>query len=81
MKRASKIIAAGPFSLRTKSYLAAEARLVAEARRRYEMEAEGASTLALIRLEWRIWREVRSELKKRFPPQAMYCIAYSKFHA
>jgi len=81
MKRVAKIIADGPLSSRTKAYLAAESRLVAEVRRLHAGEANGASTLARIRLEWRIWREVRAELKKTFPPDALYSIARHKFRA
>jgi hypothetical protein len=72
MKRVAKIIADGPLSSRTKEYLAVEARLVAEARRRHTPAANGASTIERIRLEWTIWREVRAELKKKFPPGALY---------
>lgn len=80
-KRIVPIIAAGPLSPRTKSYLAYEARLVAGARLRHAGAAKAASLLGRIRLELKIGREVRAELKKRFPHDALYGVAAFKFRA
>jgi hypothetical protein len=81
MRRVAKIIADGPLSARTKAYLACEAQLTTEARRRHAKAANGASTFERIRLEWKIWREVREELRKKFPPDALYGSAPFRFRA
>jgi len=71
-KGAPGIIADGPLSARSKAYAAAEAQLVSEARIRHAKERAGASPLARIRLELKIRREVQAELRRRFPPHALY---------
>ena len=81
MKRVATIIADGPLSSRSRAYTATKSRLLTEARLRYAQQAKEASLLARIRLEWKIQREVRAELKKRYPPHALYANAPFKFRA
>lgn len=74
----ARIIADGLFSARSKAYVAAEAKLLSEARLRHAQERVGASPLALIRLGWKIRREVQAELRKKFPHHALYASASFK---
>ena len=72
MREALKIIADGPFSPREKQYWIVRARLFTEARRRRAEDFKKASFLEQIRLEWEIRCEVSRELKRMFPPGALY---------
>ena len=77
----SHIIADGLFSRRSKEYVATRGRLVAAARVRYAQELKDASIFGRIRLELKIEREVRAELRKIFPPGALYAVPQTDFRA
>jgi len=81
MKRVATIVAAGPRSPQSKAYSVVEARLMGESRRRHAEQLKGDSVLGRILLEWRIWREVQAELKKIFPPNALYATGSRKSRA
>jgi hypothetical protein len=57
---------------RSKEHAALRARLVAEARRRHEADINGAPFWKRAWLEVVIEREVRDELRRLFPPGALY---------
>jgi hypothetical protein len=74
VKRVSKFIAEGPFSLRWKDYEAARTRLYAEARAARAARLDGASVIARLRLIAEIQAEVRGKLDRMFPPGALYAV-------
>jgi hypothetical protein len=74
-KDIARIIAGDPMGARRKAYEAIRARLVAEARLRHAGGAGETSLLERIRTEWKLRREVRAELKKQFPPYALYSLS------
>jgi hypothetical protein len=57
---------------RSKEHAALRARLVAEARRRHEADISAAPFWRRAWLEVVIEREVRAELRRHFPPGALY---------
>jgi hypothetical protein len=81
MKGTSQIIADGACSARLTQYRAARAKLIAEARMRYERELREASLWTRLKLELRIRREVSAALRKKFPLFALYANGGLKIRA
>jgi hypothetical protein len=73
-KTRSDIVAGGLLSPLSKEYAATRGRLITAARVRYAHETENATILGRMRLELKIQREVRAELRKKFPPGALYAV-------
>lgn len=74
--RRLKIVADGAQRLReAKDYSAARRRILSEVRGRHRAEVKNASFWRRLRLEVQIRRETRAELKKEFPPAALYIAA------